>query len=63
MEVRKRVCGTCFTMDATTNITAGIAPFTGDYVPEGNLSALNGQNANGLWRLQIRDDAWLFSGH
>ena len=53
---------TCFTMDATTNITAGIAPFTGDYVPEGNLSALNGQNANGLWRLQIRDDDWLFSG-
>ncbi len=54
--------GTCFTMDATTNITAGIAPFTGDYVPEGNLSALNGQNANGLWSLQIRDDSWLFSG-
>ena len=54
--------GTCFNMDATTNITAGIAPFTGDYVPEGNLSNLIGQNANGLWRLQIRDDDWIFSG-
>ena len=54
--------GTCFTTDATTNITAGITPFTGDYLPEGNLSAFTGQNANGLWRLQIRDDLWLFSG-
>jgi gliding motility-associated-like protein len=54
--------GTCFTTDASTNITAGIAPFTGDYVPEGNLSVFNNQNANGLWSLQIRDDSWLFSG-
>ena len=53
---------TCFTTSATTNITAGNAPFTGDYVPEGNLSSFNGQNANGQWRLQIRDDDWIFSG-
>ncbi|MBJ59389.1 MAG: hypothetical protein CMP64_02230 [Flavobacteriales bacterium] len=54
--------GTCFTMGANTDITEGFAPFTGNYVPEDNLSYLIGENANGLWQLQIRDDDWLFSG-
>ena len=54
--------GTCFTMDANTEINEGFAPFNGNYVPEDNLSYLIGENANGLWQLQIRDDDWLFSG-
>ena len=54
--------GTCFTMGANTDITEGFAPFTGNYVPEDNLSSLIGENANGSWQLQIRDDDWLFSG-
>ena len=54
--------GTCFTMGANTEVTEGFAPFNGNYVPEDNLSYLIGENANGLWQLQIRDDDWLFSG-
>lgn len=41
---------------AATAITAGVAPFTGSYRPEGALSALTGQSAGGTWRLQLTDD-------
>lgn len=41
---------------ATTAITAGVAPFTGSYRPEGVLSTLNGQTAGGTWRLRLTDD-------
>ncbi|MFZ4770451.1 MAG: proprotein convertase P-domain-containing protein, partial [Ferruginibacter sp.] len=48
--------GTCFTATAATAITAGAAPFTGTYKPEGNLGAVNnGQNANGVWSLCVED--------
>ncbi len=48
---------TCLVMTASTNITAGTAPFQGDYVPEGDLADVNnGQNANGTWKLCVTDD-------
>ncbi|MFB2879592.1 S8 family serine peptidase [Aerosakkonemataceae cyanobacterium BLCC-F46] len=42
--------------EATTSITAGVAPFSGTFKPEGLLSALDGENANGTWQLKITDD-------
>jgi gliding motility-associated-like protein len=50
--------GTCFTVSATTNVTAGISPFTGNFLPEaGSFAGLGGCTANGSWVLQIIDDA------
>lgn len=48
--------GTALDDAAAQSITAGAAPFAGTYRPEGELSALNGQNASGAWTLQITDD-------
>jgi subtilisin-like proprotein convertase family protein/subtilisin family serine protease len=42
---------------AATAITAGTAPFTGTFRPEGSLATLNGKNPNGTWRLEVTDDA------
>jgi len=42
---------------AATAITAGTAPFTGTFRPEGSLATLNGKNPNGTWTLEITDDA------
>ena len=42
---------------AATGIASGSAPFSGSYRPERSLSALNGQNPNGTWKLEITDDA------
>ncbi|MCB0402888.1 MAG: proprotein convertase P-domain-containing protein [Flavobacteriales bacterium] len=43
---------------AAGNVTAGAAPFTNTYIPEGNLGAANnGQNPNGTWQLCVTDDA------
>jgi hypothetical protein len=42
---------------APTPITAGTAPFTGRFRPEGFLSALEGENPNGSWTLEVTDDA------
>lgn len=48
---------TCFNMDADTSITQGIPPFTGLYIPEGNIGDFNnGQNPNGTWQLVIVDE-------
>jgi len=48
--------GTCFSATAGTSIKAGVAPFTGSFIPEGYLGAVNnGQNANGNWSLCIQD--------
>jgi subtilisin-like proprotein convertase family protein len=41
---------------AGTAIAPSSAPFSGSYRPEGLLSALNGQVANGTWTLEITDD-------
>jgi subtilisin-like proprotein convertase family protein len=49
---------TCLSMNAGTPITAGTASFTGSYVPQGNLGAINNsQNANGTWYLSVQDGA------
>ena len=46
---------TCFTPTATTPITQGTAPFTGNYQPEGDWSVLNGNSTNGNWTLLVSD--------
>lgn len=47
--------GTCFTPTAVTPITAGTAPFTGNFIPEGSWAALNGSTINGEWKLLVAD--------
>jgi subtilisin-like proprotein convertase family protein len=47
---------TVFDDEAGTLITAGAAPFTGSFQPEGFLSDFDGENALGLWTLRIIDD-------
>lgn len=55
--------GTVFTMSAGTNITAGIAPFSGSYIPEDSYYPQNsGQNGNGTWQLCITDEVGLDAG-
>lgn len=46
---------TCFTPSATENITDGVTPFSGNYQPEGDWSALNGEPVNGDWKLKVSD--------
>ena len=57
---------TCFDMSATTaiaSVTNFDAPFTGTYVPEGDLDNVNNsQNANGDWVLQYCDNDATASG-
>lgn len=48
--------GTVFDDEAGTAISAGAAPFTGSFRPEGFLSAFDGMNALGTWTLRITDD-------
>ncbi|MUU79383.1 reprolysin-like metallopeptidase [Winogradskyella endarachnes] len=48
---------TIFDADATTSITDGSTPFTGNYLPEGDLTVLNGEPAGGDWTLAVTDDA------
>ena len=52
---------TIFTMSATTLISAGAAPFTGSYKPDGSFSSLIG-NANGTWSLKVADLASVDTG-
>jgi subtilisin-like proprotein convertase family protein len=42
--------------DASTAITAGSAPFTGSFVPEGNLDNYVGESGVGTWTLTVTDD-------
>lgn len=42
--------------EASVSITAGAAPFTGVFRPEGSLSAFDGKNVQGIWTLEITDD-------
>lgn len=47
---------TCLWQESGTSILSGTAPFTGTFRPQTNLGQLNnGQNANGIWRLRVRD--------
>lgn len=48
--------------EATASITAGVAPFTGRFKPEGNLTVLEGKIAAGTWKLEVRDDARWIAG-
>ena len=47
---------TVFDQEATTLITAGIAPFTGTFIPEGDLSTIYGEMSGGDWTLSVDDD-------
>jgi subtilisin-like proprotein convertase family protein len=48
---------TCFNVNATTSISAGTAPFTGTFIPMGQMGAVNnGQNPNGTWYLRVNDN-------
>ncbi|MBU6158936.1 MAG: gliding motility-associated C-terminal domain-containing protein [Bacteroidetes bacterium] len=47
---------TCFKATAISPVKFNTAPFTGTFLPEGHLGAVNnGQNANGIWKLCILD--------
>lgn len=48
--------GTVLDDQATTSITAGTAPFTGTFQPEGSLAAFNDLDVAGTWTLEIVDD-------
>ena len=48
---------TCFDPSSSTSISSGTAPFTGSFIPMGQIGAVNnGQNPNGIWRIFVRDD-------
>ena len=46
---------TCFTPSATTSIIGSAAPFTGEFIPEGDWSDLDGSTINGVWQLLVSD--------
>ncbi len=55
--------GTCLGMDGTHFENAS-APYTGIFVPVGDISSFNNnQNPNGVWRLLVRDAANADTGH
>lgn len=49
---------TCFTSSASQQIVSSLAPFTGNYIPEGagGLASFAGCSANGTWKLAVYDD-------
>ncbi len=55
---------TCFDSSITSlPIASDTAPFTGTYLPEGNLGNVNNnQNGNGVWILQVQDNATADTG-
>ena len=53
---------TRFDDSAAAAISAGVAPFAGSFRPEQPLSALNGKNPVGTWKLRITDTASLDVG-
>jgi len=53
---------TCFTASATTPITAGSPPFTGDFLPEESFNAFDGENITGKWSLLVADASMAFDG-
>ncbi len=48
---------TCFTPQAISNITAGNAPFTGEFLPQQSWNILNGADVLGTWTLSVSDDS------
>lgn len=53
---------TVFDNEAVTSITAGSAPYTGSFIPEGDLTQLNGSLSSGDWTLNASDNFFLDSG-
>jgi len=53
---------TVFDDSAATPISAGTAPFTGSFIPDAPLSAFNGKNALGAWKLFVVDSVNVDSG-
>jgi subtilisin-like proprotein convertase family protein len=49
--------GTTLDQSAGGAITAGSAPFSGRYRPEGSLNGVNGYSPNGTWSLEVSDDS------
>ena len=47
--------GTIFDDESGVDISSGSSPFTGRYRPASPLSAFDGKNANGSWRLTVID--------
>jgi subtilisin-like proprotein convertase family protein len=49
---------TCFNTTAASSITAGSAPYTGTFRPQGQIGRINnGQTGNGTWTLRVVDMA------
>ena len=48
--------GTTLDDNAATAITAGSAPFSGTYRPEGDLTTVEGKSVQGTWKLEVTDD-------
>lgn len=48
---------TIFDGETTTSIITGVAPFTGSFIPEGDISTFYGEQAAGDWTLTVIDDA------
>jgi subtilisin-like proprotein convertase family protein len=46
---------TTFDDEAPTPISAGVAPFSGSFRPEGLLSTFDGRGMNGTWQIRIAD--------
>jgi len=55
---------TCFNTDSgNIAITAGAAPFTGAFLPQGSMGNFNnGQDGNGIWTLYVKDNALADTG-
>ena len=53
---------TTFDDQATRSVTSVVSPFISSMRPEGSLADFNGQDANGIWTLEITDDAEQDSG-
>jgi subtilisin-like proprotein convertase family protein len=47
---------TTFDDEAGTSITAGVAPFSGSFRPEGSLATFDGRGMNGTWNFTFTDD-------
>lgn len=48
---------TIFDQEAGASITTGSSPFTGTFIPEGDLSTIYGEDGTGDWILTVVDDA------
>ena len=52
---RSNLVNTVFDQEAINLIEDGSAPFTGSFVPTGDLTVFNGQSSFGIWRLKVED--------